>query len=96
MSPRQRLDHKSFAALLPSEKQTILMGVANLLPFPADLVVFHTDSTDRTYAVVQIRERDEYATYLVAFGLEVHLENGCYGYSDKKTAVDAMFRRCGY
>ncbi len=88
-----KMDHKPFAALLPSRKKEILGVVCERMPFPTRLVTFITDVNGRTYATVERVSDHTWITYLVAFGTEIHFDNGHYGFGSELSAVRDMYER---
>ena len=94
-----QLDHRSFSALLPSQRGEILRRVTERLPWHrAELITFHTNSRDhRTYVTVRLAFHrdgvDEFVTWLVAFGRQVYFDTGHYGFVEESDAVRDMFKR---
>jgi hypothetical protein len=93
------LDHRPFAALLPSQKQAIIEHAVRDLPWSsAELVTFVTSSTKRTYVTVQLTLHrgglNEFVTWLVAFNDEgPYFDSGHYGYVDVQAATRDMYDR---
>jgi hypothetical protein len=97
------LDVRSFRALLPSDRERLMILAANRLPWRNNLVTFvcqtHTATGEpRLAATVRLIDHhpcggDEYVTYAVCFGKRVYFDEGHYGFRSEKEAISDMYRR---